>query len=212
MVLNLCFKVSVGNHFDKADHQQKWFKTHSSNIFCFVHQVRTNLVKRCGDSNHGNRLITNGGQMWKYQESTFIFQMIPTSATISCHISLPKISRSYCHICCCHILLPGVYFIFRMLATMALASCFILLDAQTIQMCTSEKVKQSWKVFQKYFLKILLHFQNWIEQKNFASWGEARPHWQLWKADPLQNSCSGLRYDEKWKCPIKHRSPSLTMM
>ena len=39
---------------------------------------------------------------------------------------------------CCQILPPGVYFIFRMLATMALASCFILLDAQTIQMCTSE--------------------------------------------------------------------------
>merc|ERR1719350_1901730 len=55
-------------------------------------EVRTNLVKRCGDSNHGNRLITN-----------------------------------------------GVYFIFRMLATMALASCFILLDAQTIQMCTIEE-------------------------------------------------------------------------
>lgn len=55
-------------------------------------EVRTNLVKRCGDSNHGNRLITN-----------------------------------------------GVYFIFRMLATMALASCFILLDAQTIQMCTLEE-------------------------------------------------------------------------
>jgi len=55
-------------------------------------EVRTNLVERCGDSNHGNRLITN-----------------------------------------------GVYFIFRMLATMALASCFILLDAQTIQMCTLEE-------------------------------------------------------------------------
>ena len=39
---------------------------------------------------------------------------------------------------CFQILPPGVYFIFRMLATMALASCFILLDAQTIQMCTSE--------------------------------------------------------------------------
>merc|ERR1719167_113503 len=60
---------------------------------CELHcEVRTNLVKRCGDSNHGNRLITN-----------------------------------------------GVYFIFRMLATMALASCFILLDAQTIQMCTIEE-------------------------------------------------------------------------
>merc|ERR1719369_780353 len=60
---------------------------------CELHcEVRTNLVKRCGDSNHGNRLITN-----------------------------------------------GVYFIFRMLATMALASCFILLDAQTIQMCTLEE-------------------------------------------------------------------------
>merc|ERR1719347_846286 len=55
-------------------------------------EVRTNLLKRCGDTNHGNRLITN-----------------------------------------------GVYFIFRMLATMSLASCFILLDAQTIQMCTVEE-------------------------------------------------------------------------
>merc|ERR1719341_2747495 len=54
--------------------------------------VRTNLVERCGDSNSGNRLITN-----------------------------------------------GVYFIFRMMATMALASCFILLDAQTIQMCAVEE-------------------------------------------------------------------------
>ena len=42
----------------------------------------------------------------------------------------------------CHIKFPGVYFIFRMLATMALASCFILLDAQTIQMCTSEKTNK----------------------------------------------------------------------
>jgi len=54
--------------------------------------VRTNLVERCGDSNSGNRLITN-----------------------------------------------GVYFIFRMMATMCLASCFILLDAQTIQMCSVEE-------------------------------------------------------------------------
>jgi len=54
--------------------------------------VRTNLVERCGDSNSGSRLITN-----------------------------------------------GVYFIFRMMATMALASCFILLDAQTIQMCAVEE-------------------------------------------------------------------------
>jgi len=54
--------------------------------------VRTNLVERCGDSNSGNRLITN-----------------------------------------------GVYFIFRMMATMSLASCFILLDAQTIQMCAVEE-------------------------------------------------------------------------
>ena len=54
--------------------------------------VKTNLVKKCGDSNSGNRLITN-----------------------------------------------GVYFIFRMMATMALASCFILLDAQTIQMCAVEE-------------------------------------------------------------------------
>ena len=54
--------------------------------------VRTNLVERCGDSNSGNRLITN-----------------------------------------------GVYFIFRMMATMSLASCFILLDAQTIQMCSVEE-------------------------------------------------------------------------
>ena len=55
-------------------------------------EVKTNLVKKCGDSNSGNRLITN-----------------------------------------------GVYFIFRMMATMALASCFILLDAQTIQMCAVEE-------------------------------------------------------------------------
>jgi len=55
-------------------------------------EVRTNLVERCGDSNSGNRLITN-----------------------------------------------GVYFIFRMMATMSLASCFILLDAQTIQMCAVEE-------------------------------------------------------------------------
>ena len=55
-------------------------------------EVKTNLVKKCGDSNSGNRLITN-----------------------------------------------GVYFIFRMMATMALASCFILLDAQTIQMCNVEE-------------------------------------------------------------------------
>ena len=55
-------------------------------------KVRTNLVERCGDSNSGNRLITN-----------------------------------------------GVYFIFRMMATMALASCFVLLDAQTIQMCAVEE-------------------------------------------------------------------------
>ena len=55
-------------------------------------EVKTNLVGKCGDSNSGNRLITN-----------------------------------------------GVYFIFRMLATMALASCFILLDAQTIQMCMVEE-------------------------------------------------------------------------
>ena len=54
--------------------------------------MKTNLVKKCGDSNSGNRLITN-----------------------------------------------GVYFIFRMMATMALASCFILLDAQTIQMCNVEE-------------------------------------------------------------------------
>jgi len=54
--------------------------------------VRTNLIERCGDTNSGNRLITN-----------------------------------------------GIYFIFRMLATMALASCFILLDAQTIQMCAVEE-------------------------------------------------------------------------
>merc|ERR1719192_1727711 len=54
--------------------------------------VKTNLVRKCGDSNSGNRLITN-----------------------------------------------GVYFIFRMMATMALASCFILLDAQTIQMCNVEE-------------------------------------------------------------------------
>jgi MFS family permease len=54
--------------------------------------VRTNLVERCGDSNSGNRLITN-----------------------------------------------GVYFIFRMMATMSLASCFILLDAQTIQLCAVEE-------------------------------------------------------------------------
>merc|ERR1719340_457956 len=54
--------------------------------------VKTNLVQKCGDSNSGNRLITN-----------------------------------------------GVYFIFRMMATMALASCFILLDAQTIQMCSIEE-------------------------------------------------------------------------
>jgi len=54
--------------------------------------VRTNLIERCGDSNSGNRLITN-----------------------------------------------GVYFIFRMMATMSLASCFILLDAQTIQMCAVEE-------------------------------------------------------------------------
>ena len=55
-------------------------------------EVKTNLVEKCGDSNSGNRLITN-----------------------------------------------GVYFIFRMMATMALASCFILLDAQTIQMCAVEE-------------------------------------------------------------------------
>ena len=55
-------------------------------------EVKTNLVGKCGDSNSGNRLITN-----------------------------------------------GVYFIFRMMATMALASCFILLDAQTIQMCMVEE-------------------------------------------------------------------------
>eukprot|EP00092_Neocalanus_flemingeri_P017574 GFUD01019015.1.p1 GENE.GFUD01019015.1~~GFUD01019015.1.p1 ORF type:complete len:653 (+),score=151.82 GFUD01019015.1:394-2352(+) len=55
-------------------------------------EVRTNLVERCGDSNSGNRLITN-----------------------------------------------GVYFIFRMMATMCLACCFILLDAQTIQMCAVEE-------------------------------------------------------------------------
>ena len=84
-------------------------------------QVRTNLVKRCGDSNHGNRLITNGGQMMEWQE----FLLLRNLAFICC-------------LFCCQILPPGVYFIFRMLATMALASCFILLDAQTIQMCTSE--------------------------------------------------------------------------
>merc|ERR1719334_483179 len=59
------------------------------NLSC---SVRTNLIERCGDTNSGNRLITN-----------------------------------------------GVYFIFRMMATMALASCFILLDAQTIQMCAVEE-------------------------------------------------------------------------
>lgn len=59
------------------------------NLVC---TVRTNLIQRCGDTNSGNRLITN-----------------------------------------------GIYFIFRMMATMALASCFILLDAQTIQMCAVEE-------------------------------------------------------------------------
>merc|ERR1719334_2574899 len=59
------------------------------NLSC---SVRTNLIERCGDTNSGNRLITN-----------------------------------------------GVYFIFRMMATMSLASCFILLDAQTIQMCAVEE-------------------------------------------------------------------------
>jgi len=68
-------------------------------------EVRTNLVKRCGDSNHGNRLITN-----------------------------------------------GVYFIFRMLATMALASCFILLDAQTIQMCTIEEKRGNTGSYGKQIL------------------------------------------------------------
>merc|ERR1719186_904500 len=57
--------------------------------FC---KVRTNLIRACGEEDHGNRLITN-----------------------------------------------AIYFIFRMLATMSLASCFILLDAQTIQMCTVEE-------------------------------------------------------------------------
>jgi len=61
---------------------------------CFMTcEVRTNLVKECGATDKGNRLITN-----------------------------------------------GVYFIFRMLATMALASCFILLDAQTIRMCELEEM------------------------------------------------------------------------
>lgn len=55
-------------------------------------KVRTNLIRACGEEDHGNRLITN-----------------------------------------------AIYFIFRMLATMSLASCFILLDAQTIQMCTVEE-------------------------------------------------------------------------
>ena len=57
-----------------------------------------------------------------------------------------SIQKSDQHVCyefidywsCCNWFFVGVYFIFRMLATMALASCFILLDAQTIQMCTSK--------------------------------------------------------------------------
>jgi len=61
---------------------------------CFMDcEVRTNLVKECGATDRGNRLITN-----------------------------------------------GIYFIFRMIATMALASCFILLDAQTIRMCEVEEL------------------------------------------------------------------------
>ena len=165
--------------------------------------MRTNLVKRCGDSNHGNRLITNGAQ---------ILKILSTFAFISCHIY-------FCHIfhCqallqeifaihCCHFMFAGVYFIFRMLATMALASCFILLDAQTIQMCTSEKNGS----IKRRIPKNLRQFQNWFEQKFLASWGEAGPHWQLWKADPLQNSCSGLKICRKIIIPYQTHQESLS--
>ena len=33
----------------------------------------------------------------------------------------------------------GLYFLFRALATMCLACCFVLIDAQTIQMCKEEE-------------------------------------------------------------------------
>ena len=62
------------------------------------------------------------------------------------HHFLPYFIAKHFKISLLYMSLPGVYFIFRMLATMALASCFILLDAQTIQMCTSEKVKEPLEI------------------------------------------------------------------
>ena len=52
---NFSFSEAI---FKTGDH--KFVSKSVAQFLCVLNKVRTNLVKRCGDSNHGNRLITNG--------------------------------------------------------------------------------------------------------------------------------------------------------
>ena len=78
--------------FRTGDH--KFVSKSVAQLLCILNKVRTNLVKRCGDSNHGNRLITNGGKNIKIIKNIEIKKMVVILYILSikcwkCYLMLP---------------------------------------------------------------------------------------------------------------------------
>ena len=57
----------IGSIKNRSNSSRRWSRRRVN----VTDQVRSNLVKRCGDSNHGNRLITNGGDLY-FDKTVFV--------------------------------------------------------------------------------------------------------------------------------------------